>query len=40
LDIEHVNEFTKKHVEMLAYNTMHLAKIFKNHPIPNEGNQL
>ncbi|MFG6149912.1 flavodoxin family protein [Halobacillus sp. B23F22_1] len=32
------NEFTKKHVEMLAYNTMHLAKIFKEHPIPAEGN--
>lgn len=40
LDIEHVNEFTKKHVEMLAYNTMHLAKIFKDNPIPNKGNQL
>ncbi|GGF25606.1 8-demethyl-8-aminoriboflavin-5'-phosphate (AFP) synthase RosB [Halobacillus andaensis] len=32
------NEFTKKHVEMLAYNTMHLAKIFKEHPIPAQGN--
>ncbi|CDQ20002.1 Multimeric flavodoxin WrbA [Halobacillus karajensis] len=32
------NEFTKKHVKMLAYNTMHLARILKVHPIPAEGN--
>ncbi|SER24631.1 Multimeric flavodoxin WrbA [Gracilibacillus ureilyticus] len=32
------NSFTKKHVEMLAYNTMHLARIFKEHPIPAKGN--
>ncbi|MCP3029157.1 flavodoxin family protein [Halobacillus sp. A5] len=32
------NEFTKKHVEMLAYNTMHLAEIFKKNPIPPKGN--
>ncbi|TFB24058.1 flavodoxin family protein [Filobacillus milosensis] len=34
------NEFTKKHVEMLAYNTLHLAKLFKNYPIPSQGNLL
>ncbi|WP_031547959.1 flavodoxin family protein [Salinicoccus luteus] len=34
------NEFTKSHVRMLAYNTMHLAKIFKEHPIPAEGNTM
>ncbi|WP_145997061.1 flavodoxin family protein [Halobacillus sp. Marseille-P3879] len=32
------NEFTNKHVEMLAYNTMHLAKIFNENPIPAKGN--
>ncbi|MFC7322755.1 flavodoxin family protein [Halobacillus campisalis] len=32
------NEFTKSHVKMLAYNTMHLANILKKHPIPAEGN--
>lgn len=32
------NEFTKKHVEMLAYNTMHLARILKDNPIPAVGN--
>jgi len=40
MDISHENQFTKKHVEMLAYNTIHLAKIFKENPIPNKGNQL
>ena len=34
------NEFTQKHVEMLAYNTMHLAKILKGNPIPAEGNKM
>ena len=32
------NEFTKSHVKMLAWNTMHLARLFKEHPIPAEGN--
>lgn len=34
------NAFTKKHVEMLAYNTWHLASFFKAHPIPPEGNMM
>ncbi|WP_277988070.1 flavodoxin family protein [Halobacillus kuroshimensis] len=32
------NEFTKGHVKMLAYNTLHLARIFKKNPIPAVGN--
>ncbi|KHE68190.1 flavodoxin family protein [Halobacillus sp. BBL2006] len=32
------NDFTKNHIEMLAYNTVHLAKIFKEQPIPAIGN--
>ncbi|MCE5038930.1 flavodoxin family protein [Staphylococcus auricularis] len=39
-DIDHENEFTKQHVQWLAYNTIHLARILKSTPIPNEGNQL
>ncbi|WP_175615580.1 flavodoxin family protein [Piscibacillus halophilus] len=34
------NSFTKKHVEMLAYNTLHLARMFKENPIPAKGNLL
>lgn len=34
------NEFTKSHVKMLAWNTMHLARLFKEHPIPAEGNTM
>ncbi|MFB9860233.1 flavodoxin family protein [Salinicoccus siamensis] len=34
------NDFTKKHVEMLAYNTIHLARMFKENPIPAQGNTL
>ncbi len=34
------NEFTKKHVEMLAYNTIHLATMLKKNPIPAKGNLL
>ena len=34
------NDFTKKHVEMLAYNTIHLAKMLKETPIPPKGNQI
>ena len=34
------NEFTKSHVKMLAWNTMHLARLFKKHPIPAEGNTM
>lgn len=32
------NEFTQNHVKMLAYNTIHIAKMLKNNPIPAEGN--
>ncbi|REJ07736.1 flavodoxin family protein [Halobacillus trueperi] len=32
------NEFTKGHVKMLAYNTLHLARILKENPIPAVGN--
>ena len=38
MDTDRDNAFTKQHVKMLAYNTMHLAKMFKEHPIPAEGN--
>ncbi|WP_394218929.1 flavodoxin family protein [Halobacillus trueperi] len=34
------NEFTKKHVEMLAYNTLHFARMLRENPIPAEGNQM
>ncbi|WP_179647231.1 flavodoxin family protein [Salinicoccus kekensis] len=34
------NDFTKSHVKMLAWNTMHLAKMFKENPIPAEGNKM
>ncbi|WP_019414710.1 flavodoxin family protein [Paenisporosarcina sp. TG20] len=34
------NDFTKGHVRMLAYNTIHLATMLKNTPIPAEGNTL
>ncbi|SFJ88693.1 Multimeric flavodoxin WrbA [Halobacillus dabanensis] len=32
------NEFTRSHVKMLAYNTLHLARILKENPIPAVGN--
>ncbi|BAC15183.1 hypothetical conserved protein [Oceanobacillus iheyensis HTE831] len=32
------NEFTQNHVQMLAYNTIHIAKMLKDNPIPAEGN--
>ncbi|CDQ37973.1 flavodoxin family protein [Virgibacillus salexigens] len=32
------NEFTQSHVRMLAYNTMYLAKLLKENPIPAKGN--
>lgn len=38
METEKDNEFTKSHVKMLAYNTLHLARIFKENPIPPEGN--
>ena len=38
IDAGQHNDFTKKHVEMLAYNTIHLARILKETPIPAEGN--
>jgi len=34
------NDFTKSHVRMLAYNTIHLATMLRNTPIPPEGNTL
>lgn len=34
------NDFTKKAIERLAYNTFHLAGLLKNNPIPAEGNTL
>lgn len=40
MDTEQDNDFTKTHVQMLAYNTMHLAHILKEHPIPAEGNTM
>ena len=40
IDAGQDNDFTKKHVEMLAYNTIHLAKTLKSNPIPAEGNLL
>ena len=40
LDTDRDNEFTKTHVKMLAYNTMHLARMFKETPIPAQGNTL
>lgn len=39
-DTDRSNAFTKKHAEMLAYNTMHLARLLNEHPIPAEGNLL
>lgn len=38
MDAGQQNDFTKKHVELLAYNTIHLARILKEIPIPAEGN--
>ena len=40
IDAGQNNDFTKKHIEMLAYNTIHLANILKKNPIPAEGNLL
>ncbi|QAS54347.1 flavodoxin family protein [Halobacillus litoralis] len=34
------NEFTQKHIKMLAYNTLHLARFFKENPIPAVGNTI
>ncbi|MFX3674987.1 MAG: flavodoxin family protein [Paenisporosarcina sp.] len=34
------NDFTKGHVRMLAYNTIHLATMLKSFPIPAEGNTI
>lgn len=38
MDAGQDNDFTKKHVDLLAYNTIHLARILKKNPIPAEGN--
>lgn len=40
MDIKHENKFTKKHIKWLAYNTIYLASILKEMPLPSEGNQL
>ncbi|WP_249317097.1 flavodoxin family protein [Bacillus sp. FJAT-50079] len=32
------NDFTMQHAKIMAYNLIHFAKLFKNHPIPAEGN--
>lgn len=40
METDRDNAFTKKHVEMLAYNTIHLAEILKKNPIPAKGNLL
>ena len=40
IDAGQNNDFTKKHIEMLAYNTMHLANLLNKNPIPAEGNLL
>ncbi|SDK28196.1 flavodoxin family protein [Sediminibacillus albus] len=32
------NEFTQSNVQMAGHNLVHLARIFKQHPIPTEGN--
>lgn len=40
IDAGQENEFTKSHVRMLAYNTMHFAKMLQNTPIPAEGNTM
>lgn len=34
------NEFTWGHIEMLAYNLIHFARILRNHPIPAKGNSM
>ncbi|ANU22207.1 flavodoxin family protein [Planococcus donghaensis] len=40
MDTEKDNEFTKKAIRRLAYNTYHFAGMLKNNPIPSEGNTL
>nr|WP_329544510.1 flavodoxin family protein [Staphylococcus xylosus] len=40
MDINHENEFTKRHIKWLAYNTMHMATMLKKTPLPNKGNKL
>lgn len=40
IDAGQDNDFTKKHVEMLAYNTIHMAKTLRSNPIPAKGNLL
>jgi multimeric flavodoxin WrbA len=32
------NDFTMQHVEMMAHNLIHFARLLKSHPIPSEGN--
>lgn len=40
MDIKHENDFTKKHIKWLAYNTMYMASILKRTPLPSKGNRL
>ncbi|MCH4825214.1 flavodoxin family protein [Planococcus halocryophilus] len=40
MDAGRDNEFSKKAIRRLAYNTYHLAGMLKNTPIPAEGNTL
>ncbi len=40
MDAGKENEFSKKAIRRLAYNTYHLAGMLKNTPIPAEGNTL
>ncbi|MGE6370899.1 flavodoxin family protein [Planococcus kocurii] len=40
MDVGRDNEFSKKAIRRLAYNTYHLAGMLKNTPIPAEGNTL
>ncbi len=40
IDAGQHNDFTKKHAEMLAYNTIHLARMLQENPIPANGNLL
>lgn len=34
------NEFTKNQIRMMSYNLIHFARLFKENPIPAEGNLL
>ena len=34
------NDFTKMHTRVMSYNLYHFAKMFREHPIPAEGNTI